>query len=243
MPNLELSTRNPTNLKREPLLTDKDLAIQALRQKIAQLESQLEKEVLTKDLIIQELRRKVVDLEHQCQRRNFDALTDELTQLANQRAFKFGLSREWKRCRREQQPLSLLRIDLDYLRRYYDFHGRFAEDKLLQDVAAAILLCVDRPGDLATRLGREKFGVILPNTPLAGAQTIGQQILEFVRQVSYLPTDTRTHASVSLGSAAVVPSPTISGKSPRTLLTAAGQALYLAKAQGGDQMVMCRETR
>ena len=244
MPNQELSTRNPISLKRQPLPASKNQgknqSIQVLHQQIDNLESRLEKETLTKDLIIQELRRKVVDLEKQLQRREFEALTDELTQLANRRAFNFGLAREWKRCRREKHPFSLIRIELDYLQRYYNAHGQLAADKLLQDVAAAILFCVDRPGDLAARLGREKFGVILPNTPLAGTQTIGRQILEFVRQVSYQPTDHRTHASVSLGCAGMATSQTINEKSPRALLTAADQALYLAKAQGRNQMIVCR---
>ena len=238
MPNQELSTHNLIDLKRKPRLTEKDRTIQALRQKINELESRREKAVLAQELVIQELRRKIVNLERQLQRRDLETLTDELTQVANRRAFNFGLAREWKRCRREQQPLSLLRIDLDYFQPYCDAHGQSAGNRLLQDVAAAIIFCVDRPGDLAARLGRERFGVILPNTPLAGAQTIGQQILEFVRQVAYLKTERQTHASVSLGSASAAPGQA-SSKSPRTLLTAADQALYWAKAQGRGQMVAC----
>ena len=239
MQNQELSTQNLIDLTRKPRLPDKDRTIQELRQKINALETRDEKAGLAQELVIKGLRRKIVNLEHQLQRRDLETLTDELTQVANRRAFNFGLAREWKRCRREQQPLSLLRIDLDYFQPYCNAHGQFAGNRLLQDVAAAILFCVDRPGDLAARLGREQFGVILPNTPLVGAQTIGQQILEFVHQVAYLQTDRQTHASVSLGIASAAPSQATSGKSPRTLLTAADQALYWAKAHGRDQIVVC----
>ncbi|MDJ0703769.1 MAG: GGDEF domain-containing protein [Leptolyngbyaceae cyanobacterium MO_188.B28] len=239
MANPELSAQPQNGLTRKPLVPDKDRTIQELRQKICELETRREKAVLAQELVIQGLRRKIVSLEHQLQRRELETLTDELTQVANLRAFNFGLAREWKRCRREQQPLSLLRIDLDYFQPYCDAHGQFAGNRLLQDVAAAILFCVDRPGDLAACLGREKFGVILPNTPLAGAQKIGQQILEFVHQVAYLQTDRHTHASISMGSASEAPSQLSSGKSPRTLLTAADQALYWAKAQGRDRIVVC----
>lgn len=241
MQNQKISALDPINLELATPSPDNDFVIQKLRQPIAEDNSQLRREVLTKALIIRELRQKVIDLEAQLKRKDWEALTDELTQVANRRAFTFGLSREWKRCRRENQPLSLLRIELDAWQHYNEAHGHLAGSKLLQDVAAAIVFCVNRPGDLAARLGEAKFGVILPNTPSIGARTTGQRILEFVRQVVYLPTDDRTWASVSIGSTSVIPNLTTKGKSPHVAIAMADQALYWATVQGGDQLIRCSE--
>ena len=167
-----------------------------------------------------------------------DIFIDELTQLNNRKAFNIGLEREWRRCCRERNPISLLRIDIDDFQAFQNTHGTLAGKLLIQYVAAVLTFCLNRPGHLVTRLEGGNFAVLLPNTVQASAQKIGRQILTLVRQVPYLPTKNRRQASVSIGVMTVAPgwSNNSSGQ-PSHLMEVADYALYWAKQQGQDRLV------
>lgn len=177
---------------------------------------------------------KMAELETQDEPETF---IDELTQLNNHKAFNINLEREWRRCCREQYPISLLRIDIDNFQTFHNTHGPLAGKLLLKYVAAELMFCLNRPGNFVARLGKGKFAVLLPNTLQASAQKIGRRILGLVRQVPYLPTKGRQHASVSIGVMTVAPGRSISGKPSRHLVEVANYALYWAKQQGQDRLV------
>ena len=85
------------------------------------------------------------------------AREDALSGLANRRAFDDTLIIEWDRARREEQPLSLLFMDVDHFKLYNDTYGHGAGDDCLRQVASAIKKAVLRPADLAARYGGEEF--------------------------------------------------------------------------------------
>ncbi|MBD2516148.1 diguanylate cyclase [Nostoc sp. FACHB-973] len=159
---------------------------------------------------------------------------DGLTQVANRRCFDGRLQAEWKRLAREQQPLSLILFDVDKFKSYNDCYGHLGGDDCLITIAQTVQQIVYRPADLVARYGGEEFSVLLPNTDLAGAITVGENIQQAIhdRAIPHAKSDIKNIVTVSLGIACVIPTCDIK---PDTLIASADKALYNAKQQGRDR--------
>ena len=190
-----------------------------------------------KALILQPPRNKMVAARPPDASENF---IDKLTQLNNRTAFNVILEKVWWHCSWERYPISLLRIDIDNFQVFNHTHGSLAAELLVQYIASVFTVCLNQPGNVIARLGEKEFAVLLPHTRQARGQKIGEQILDLVRQVPYLPTQGRQHASVSIGLLTVSPGRSTSGKPAQHLLEVADYALYWAKEQGQDQLVTAK---
>ena len=80
--------------------------------------------------------------------------TDALTGAANRRAFDLNAAREWRRCAREREPMSLLLLDVDHFKLFNDLYGHIAGDHCLQEIAAAAAAALRRPADGLARYRR-----------------------------------------------------------------------------------------
>ena len=165
------------------------------------------------------------------------ATLDGLTQLANRRRFDEYLSLEWLRMAREKRSLSLIFCDVDCFKSYNDEYGHLAGDACLNQVAQAMSRAVKRPGDLVARYGGEEFVAILPHTKASGAMQVAQAIREEVRQlkIAHVSSNVGQYLTVSLGVSSIVPTQEFSSQS---LMFAADEALYEAKQQGRDRVVL-----
>ena len=105
------------------------------------------------------------------------AITDELTGLANRRQFYEVLGREFERAHRFGTPLSLILLDIDDFKRINDDHPmkHLAGDAVLRTVAQAIAGHI-RDIDLAARYGGEEFAVLLPQTDREGAVNLAERL-------------------------------------------------------------------
>ncbi len=161
---------------------------------------------------------------------------DGLTSIHNRRSFDEGLDKEWRRLRREQQPLSIILCDVDHFKQYNDTYGHQAGDVCLQAVASAIDKSVKRPADMVARYGGEEFVVLLPNTPLPGATHIAEMIRTAIEalRIPHKASSVSDQVTLSLGVAAVIPN---TQQSQTELLEAADAALYRAKKQGRNQVI------
>lgn len=90
--------------------------------------------------------------------------TDSLTGLLNNSQFKDNLNNEIRRHARQNQPLSLAIIDIDYFKDYNDYYGHPMGDKCLKEVSDLIAQTCKRAGDYAYRIGGEEFAVLMPYT-------------------------------------------------------------------------------
>lgn len=160
--------------------------------------------------------------------------TDSLTQIANRRCFDRQLSREWRRLQREKQPLALILCDIDYFKLFNDTYGHPSGDTCLVAVAQALKRCLKRPADLVARYGGEEFVVLLPNTELAGAIEVVEQMQGAIATLAIADAPTH-HLTLSFGIYAIVPQPSIK---VTTALALADQALYAAKQAGRNQYVI-----
>jgi diguanylate cyclase (GGDEF)-like protein len=103
------------------------------------------------------------------------AVTDELTGLANRRQFLSQMDAEVARSRRSGSPLAIVLADLDDFKQVNDKHGHEAGDRTLR-AFADILRDAVRDIDLPVRLGGEEFAVLLPDTDLAGGANLAERI-------------------------------------------------------------------
>jgi len=166
------------------------------------------------------------------------ATIDGLTGLANRRAFDEALTREVARSRRSQTPLSLLMIDCDRFKRFNDDYGHLEGDACLRAIAAVIMDRARRPLDMAARYGGEEMALLLPDTDLGAARSIG---VEICRQVQALGIRHDRNlpwklATISVGVATLDASDGDTRDAP-WLVSTADLALYDAKAQGRNQCI------
>jgi diguanylate cyclase (GGDEF)-like protein/PAS domain S-box-containing protein len=166
------------------------------------------------------------------------AAIDGLTGLANRRHFDERLENEWARARREGTTLSLLMIDVDHFKKFNDRYGHPAGDACLKSVANVLAAQVRRPADLVARYGGEEFVLLLPDADAAGCQQIGKRIRESLAALGIvhdlnLPS---RQVTVSIGGAAA---DCRGNQAPcQSLTAAADRALYSAKENGRDRLVM-----
>lgn len=159
------------------------------------------------------------------------ALMDGLTGVANRRKFDEDILAAWRLCFREQKPLSLIMVDVDYFKRYNDRYGHQAGDGCLKSVAQALSETVRRPYDLVARYGGEEFACVLPNTVLSGAVEIAERMQERVRTmgIEHSASDVNRVVTISLGVATLTPTRDLEFLA---LIEAADKQLYEAKKAG-----------
>lgn len=161
---------------------------------------------------------------------------DPLTGLANRRHFNEVMRREWDRCQREGQPVSLIFVDVDHFKPFNDHYGHLEGDDCLSLVGKALKGVLNRPGDLAVRYGGEEFVMLLPNTPAEGARRVAVRILSSIDEldIPHARSTAASHVTVSIGVATLVPN---SGNKPETLIEQADNAVYRAKEEGRHRVV------
>ncbi|MFC0170312.1 diguanylate cyclase [Pseudoduganella danionis] len=161
------------------------------------------------------------------------ATRDGLTGLANRRCFDDTLNAEWARALRQNQPLSLLMVDVDNFKQYNDAYGHLGGDECLQRIAGAVA-CEMRTNDLVARYGGEEFAVILPNQSLKGAAIVAERIRCRVEQLHLPNLGSLQHVvTVSIGAATAFAAP---GSDPGLLVATADSALYRAKHMGRNRI-------
>ena len=163
------------------------------------------------------------------------ATTDALTGIDNRRRFDERILDEWRRGW-QKLPLSLLMGDGDHFKAFNDLFGHQAGDQLLARIAGCVAGSAKRPSDCAARYGGEEFALLLPNTDLAGALKLAEEVRD---RVAHLSAD-KWATTVSIGVACLVPD--MAG-SPKSLIAAADKALYQAKEQGRNRCVAINDDR
>lgn len=161
------------------------------------------------------------------------SMTDTLTGLPNRRAFDMRLALEFGRARRQEHPLSLLMLDVDFFKRFNDHYGHPAGDAALRVVSEVLCAACTRAVDLAARTGGEEFSVLLPNTPMDGAVDIALRIerLLAAKALPHADSDVGSHLTASIGIATIH----AQDENAHALVGRADRALYAAKAQGRNR--------
>jgi diguanylate cyclase (GGDEF)-like protein len=160
------------------------------------------------------------------------ANVDGLSGVYNRRYFNALFDAEWGRFQRYHRPLSLLALDVDNFKPLNDRYGHGCGDQAIREIAR---LCMEekRGTDIVSRIGGDEFAILLPETDLTQTQIVAERLLA---KISARPirlqgeSDEKITFSVSIGIAEA----TLSMSSFEALMRAADQALYRAKAAGGN---------
>jgi diguanylate cyclase (GGDEF)-like protein len=128
-------------------------------------------------------------------------------------------------------------IDIDHFKGFNDLYGHRAGDRLLRELGKFLQSHI-RAEDVACRYGGEEFLLIMPETPQEKALSRAEQLRQEVRAVR-VENVGQSHAEITL-SLGVATYP-VHGRTIETLLRAADSALYRAKQEGRDRVIVAEK--
>lgn len=197
-----------------------------------QLESRVEERTRELNRALLEVGDLAAQLNESLQQVEQLAVTDTLTETYNRRKFDETIIQEHHRAKQEQAPFSLIMLDIDHFKKVNDKYGHSVGDLVLKQLSQLIRGLI-RQGDLLIRWGGEEFLILLPTTLIEEAGPFAERIRVEVEQEQFAAAGLIT---ISLGVAQLR-----EGDSTDTLLKRVDNALYQAKHEGRNRVVLCSE--
>ena len=156
---------------------------------------------------------------------------DGLTGVANRRMFDNVIETEWLKARQNQQPLSLIIMDIDFFKEYNDCYGHLQGDDCLKQVAETLNGVAARSRDFFGRFGGEEFVMLLPETDENAAWAVAERCRQslFKKQIPHEHSKVSQLLTISLGVSTMIPSP---DGEHNELIDRADKQLYQAKQRG-----------
>ena len=161
------------------------------------------------------------------------SITDGLTGVHNRLYFDQELRKEWRRCTRQQLPISIIMLDADHFKALNDQAGHLAGDHCLKIIAEQLQNHCKRAGELIARYGGEEFVAMLPDTTLSEARIIAENLRQSIAELVIPFRNDSLQVTVSVGVSSTTPT---TSQPPEQLLSAADAALYEAKNQGRNRV-------
>jgi diguanylate cyclase len=167
-----------------------------------------------------------------------EALTDALTGIPNRKSFETRLREAARDAMENDEPLSLLIADIDNFKRFNDTYGHQIGDQVLRIVARTLSDSV-KGRDTPARYGGEEFAIVLPQTRVADAQIVAEQIRLGLARRKLVGRDKKDDygtVTLSFGAAQFHP-----GEPIANFVDRADAALYRAKREGRNRVVADEE--
>lgn len=165
--------------------------------------------------------------------------TDGLTGLYNRRHFDDVMPVLLAKAQRDGELLSLLILDVDFFKAYNDHYGHPQGDQVLKTIAFTMALALKRTSDLTFRLGGEEFGALYMVKDPTEAMALAEQIrMDLENQAIPSPKSPHGKVTVSIGLRLFAGGTETEAPSAWTLVSEADQALYQAKNQGRNRVVV-----
>jgi diguanylate cyclase (GGDEF)-like protein len=156
-----------------------------------------------------------------------NSLRDGLTGLFNRAHALEVIDLELRRARRSQLPLALVMFDLDHFKSINDRYGHLCGDAVLGFIATRLKDLL-RSSDMKCRYGGEEFLILMPETPLAGAQQVADTLRRELAATPVIWEDQAISVSASVGLTAALPGEV----DVSAFISRADEALYRAKRDG-----------
>jgi diguanylate cyclase len=202
-----------------------DLALATNLMKLANAKLQDQLQAMTEE--IARLRREIGAVRK-------ESLADPLTSLGNRRFFSSALAKAVAEAHAAKDPLSLLLVDIDHLRKINDIYGHIVGDRVLRFVGATLRESL-KGKDVSARCGGDEFAVILPRTTLAAALGVAEQLRQAITKGELVRRSTgekHSTLTVSIGVASLA-----AGASAQSLIEAAAVCLHAAKRSNRNCVV------
>lgn len=162
------------------------------------------------------------------------AIRDPLTGLFNRRYLIETLDSEISRANRKKTELTVIMADLDHFKQFNDEYGHDVGDFILSEFGQLIKTVI-REEDTPCRYGGEEFTILLPETDRVGASLVTEKIRNIIRNHDFVLNNQRLRQiTLSMG-VAIFPD---NADSAASLLKKADEALYTAKSNGRDCVVI-----
>lgn len=163
------------------------------------------------------------------------ASVDGLTEVPNRRYFDDVYEQEWRRAIRNQYPISMCFVDIDYFKQFNDNYGHTAGDDCLVSVARSLSRVTNRAGDFLARYGGEEFVFVWPNCEMEQARVLAEKarlsIFELGLQHAY--SEVSDVVTISIGVASIHPQ---QNDEKKELVEMADEKLYEAKELGRNRV-------
>ena len=157
---------------------------------------------------------------------------DSMTGLANHTKVKEQLEAEVHRAERDGLPLSFAMVDIDHFKSVNDTYGHWTGDVVIKTISQVLRQRL-RKTDIVGRYGGEEFAIILPNTNIAAAERVMDEIRKGFTNICHVSDDKKFYVTFSCGIAGCPPI-----DDPAALIKSADEALYVAKNRGRNQVVV-----
>lgn len=224
---VDFITTTGHDLRTLPLVVEKCLAHQRIKQENERLQRDLSDSLTQLAVKNQQLQAVVRQLEA-------SARTDGLTGLCNRRSLNETLQQAWQQSIRSARPLAFLMIDLDDFKAVNDRKGHLRGDQVLLETGK-ILEANCRQVDVPARYGGDEFCVLMPESEATEAIAVAQRILRENEQANLSrPTD-EPRVGMSIGVAQIDLSRPVNTEE---LIRHADEALYAAKAAGKNRVMV-----
>lgn len=158
--------------------------------------------------------------------------TDEMTSLLNKRSFIPMLHKATEVAVQYAQPLSVMMIDADNLKKINDTYGHKAGDKLILTLASTIKECL-RTSDIICRYGGDEFVALLPQLPVSKAMETAERLRSAIENTSFDVDGERITTTVSIGVATYPDEVTVADE----LMEKADESLYESKNAGRNKVI------
>jgi two-component system cell cycle response regulator len=164
------------------------------------------------------------------------ALVDPLTGAFNRRYLEAHVPKLFMRSQMAQKPISVLIVDIDHFKKVNDTHGHAAGDAVLREIVNRLTRGL-RPSDLVARLGGEEFAIIMPEADALSSLAIAERLRKTIESVPIEGADQAPPltVTVSIGIAVMLEN---TNEDPRAVFRRADQALYDAKKNGRNRVVV-----
>jgi len=166
------------------------------------------------------------------------ATTDGLTGLHNHRYFQERLAERIEEARRHPTRHTLLLMDIDHFKQVNDKFGHPVGDEVLRSIAGLLKSSI-RNVDLAARYGGEEFVLLLANTGREGGMKLANRIRKAASRLKFEVEGKTFTVTISMGIATFPDD----AKNQSTLIERADRALYYAKENGRNQVVLYHDIR
>ncbi len=164
----------------------------------------------------------------------YQAIRDPLTGLFNRNYMEETFEREIQRAIRKELNMGVIMFDIDHFKRFNDNFGHLAGDMMLKEIASFVTANV-RKEDIVSRYGGEEFLIIMPDASLSVAKERAEFLRRKVKDLKILYQDRLLDpVTLSFG----VSSFPLHGKDVEILIKKADEALYRAKGEGRDRVVV-----